>query len=69
MTISGVVKYKPSALFRNLCNSCMSVRALLLLMCALIRVGVDLGNSLDRREGENSYTNCRATENKATAHT
>ena len=50
----GVVKYKLSALFQNLCKSCMSVRALLLLssMHSLqsLGLGLDLGNSLDRRE-------------------
>ena len=53
--IVGVVKYKRSALFRNLCNSCMSVRALLLLSCVhTLGLGLDLGNSLDRREGDNA---------------
>ena len=51
----SVVKYKPSALFRNLCNSRMSVRALLLLSCVhSLRLGLDLGNSLDPREGDNT---------------
>ena len=51
----GVVKYKPSALFWNLCDSFMSVRTLLLFSCVhSLRLGLDLGNSLDRRERENA---------------
>ena len=51
----GVVKYKLSALFRNLCNSCMSVRALLLLSCVhSLGLGLVIGNSLDRTEEENA---------------
>ena len=50
----GVVKYKPSALFQNLCGSCMSVRTLLLLSCVhSLELGLDLGNSLNQR-GENA---------------
>ena len=45
----GVVKYTLSALFRNLCNSCISVCALLLLSCMhSLGLGLDLGISLDR---------------------
>ena len=51
----GVIKCKLSAVFRNLCDSCMSVRALLLFSCVhSLGLGLDLGNSLDRREGENA---------------
>ena len=51
----GVVKCKPSALFRNLCDSCKSVHVLLLLSCVhSLGLGLDLGNSLDQREGENA---------------
>ena len=43
-----VVKYEPSALFRNLYDLCMSVRMLLLLACVhSLGLGVDLGNSLE----------------------
>ena len=45
-----VVKYKPSALFRNLCDSCTSLRMLLLFSCVH-----SLGLGLDRREGENAH--------------
>ena len=49
--ISGVVKYKLSALFWNFCGLCMSVRALLLLSCMIaLGLELDLGNSLDRKE-------------------
>ena len=50
--LEGVVKYKSSALFWNLCDSCMSVRALLLFSCVhSLGLGLDLGYrySLDRR--------------------
>ena len=60
----------------NLCDSYMSVCSLLLLSCVhSLGLGLDLGNSLDRRDGANahaliqSYTNRRAAENKPTAHT
>ena len=53
--VGGVVKYKPSALFRDLCDLCMSVHALLLLSCMhSLGLGLDLGNSLDRREGDSA---------------
>ena len=53
----GVIKYKPSALFQNLCNSCISVRTLLLLSCVhSLGLGLDLGNSLDRRERMRAHT-------------
>ena len=40
--------YEPSALFRNLYDSCMSMRMLLLLACVhSLGLGVDLGNSLE----------------------
>ena len=53
----GVIKYKLSALFRNLCDSCISVRALLLLLCVhTLGLGLDLGNSLDWRERTHAYT-------------
>ena len=43
----GVVKYKLSASFRNLCNSCISVCTLLLLSCVH-----SLGLELDLGSGE-----------------
>ena len=66
--------YKPSALFRNLCDSCMRVLTLLLLSCVhSLGLGLDLGNSLDRR-GENAcvliHESCRYEHVCAhTAHT
>ena len=47
----NVVEYKPSAFFWNLCNLCMNVRTLSLLSCVhSLGLGLDLGNSLNRRE-------------------
>ena len=47
----GVIKDKPSALFRNLCDLCMSMCVLLLLSCVhSLGLGLDLVNSVDRRE-------------------
>ena len=66
---AGVIKYKPSALLRNLCDSCMSARTLAPLMRALIRVRARSGEELrSERAHARSYTNRRAAEYKLTAH-
>ena len=45
------MKISDVAFFQNLCDSCMSVHALLLLSSMhTLGLGLDLGNSLDRRE-------------------
>ena len=63
-----VIKYKQFACSPNLCNSCISVSALLLLSCMhSLGLRLDLGNSLDQR-GESSYTTSRASEKKRIAH-
>ena len=50
-----VMKYKPYAFFRNLCALCLSMHVLLLLSCVhTLVLGLDLGNSLDQREGEST---------------
>ena len=52
-----IIKYKPSAFFRKLCDSCMSVHALSFPHgCTHLSLGLrlDLGNSLDRCEGESA---------------
>ena len=55
--IVGVVKYKPSALFRNLCDSRMSMHVLLLLSWVHA-----LGLGLDRREGDTTSAHTRIAE-------
>ena len=46
-----------SALFWNLCDWCMSMRALLLLPCEhALGLGLHLGNSLHRRERTSAHT-------------
>ena len=52
---TDVIKYERSTFFRNLYNSCMSVHTLLLLSWVhSLGLGLDLENSLDRREGESA---------------
>ena len=49
------MKFKPSAIFRNLCDMCMIVHMLSLLSCVhSLGLGLDLGNSLNWREGESA---------------
>ena len=63
---SGVVKYKPSTLFQNLCDLCIIVHVLLFLsqlMRALVRIRARSGEyrSLDQG-GENACANTQITE-------
>ena len=70
---SDVLKYKPFAFFQNLCDLCMSLHVLLLLSWVhLLGLGLDLGNSLDPREGESAHALIRASQSfrkkKVTSH-
>ena len=56
--VRDVVKYISHTFlffFQNLCDSCVNVHMLLLLSCVYSQgLGLDLGNSLDQREGEST---------------
>ena len=66
-----IVKYELFTFFRNLCDSCISMRMLLLILCVpSLGLGLDLANSLDHREGEHARAHSRAQSfwKKATAN-
>ena len=71
--IMDVFKYEPFVFFWNHCNLCMSVCALSLLSYIhFLGLGLDLGNSLDRREGESARALIHESQSfqkkNATAH-